>query len=101
VLVGRDEFLIINEVRNVSRRPGHFDLHKGDRRLIERSAVVLGFKPVGTFHSHVASDPIPSRGDVEGADPGELMLILDATTDAIALWRIGKKRATAMAYRLV
>jgi proteasome lid subunit RPN8/RPN11 len=102
LIVGNDcGCLSLVEVRNISRRKGTFQLHRGDWRAVDAASVRLGWKVVGTFHSHVASDPVPSRGDVAGAISGHLMLIIDTTARCIALWRIRGTLASKQAYRLL
>ena len=84
-------------------RLGSSCLHRGDWRAIERSADHLGLEMAGTFHSHVASEPIPGGGDIRGAHEGDLMLILDPASSCpkVALWRIGRGKAYPVACELL
>jgi proteasome lid subunit RPN8/RPN11 len=100
VIVGNREFLSLVEIRNVSRLYGSFQLHRGDWRKMERACNALGMEIVGTFHSHIASDPIPSRGDIRGAINGHLMLILDATGRKSALWQVRRGKAIAQEFEV-
>jgi proteasome lid subunit RPN8/RPN11 len=100
LLVDNGTFLSLVETRNVSRRYGSFQLHRGDWGKVERAAHALGWEVVGTFHSHIASDPIPSRGDIEGAMDGHLMLILDATGRTFDLWQIRRGKAHKRTYEV-
>jgi proteasome lid subunit RPN8/RPN11 len=96
LIVGAGRFLSLIEVRNTARRLGSFQLHLGDWRKVKQACKTLGLSVSGTFHSHVASDAIPSRGDIEGANDGDLMLILDATGMEFALWRIKGRKAVKL-----
>ena len=91
VLVAKGRFLFLVETRNAETRLGSFKINRREFLALVRNARGLGCKVVGTFHSHVASDPIPSSGDLQGANAGELMLILDPTGRRVAIWRIETK----------
>ncbi len=101
VIVSNGGFLSLIEIRNTAKRVGSFRLHRGDWHKVERACEILGFKVAGTFHSHVASDPIPGRGDIEGANHGQLMLILDATQGTFALWAIRRGKAIRQTHTLL
>jgi len=93
LLVDSGTFLWLVELRNTSRRPGSFALHRGDWASARRAAKSLGFTIAGTFHSHIVSAPVPSPGDIRGAIDGELMLILDTVNRKVRLWRIARGKA--------
>jgi proteasome lid subunit RPN8/RPN11 len=87
-------YLSLIELRNTSRRPGSFQLHRGEWHKVEKACAVLGLRVAGSFHSHVVSDATPSNGDIRGATDGDLMLIFDAIGQAVRLWKIQKGKAS-------
>jgi len=100
IIVDNGVFLSLVETRNIRKRPLGFIIHGGDWNRIGRAAGALGWEFAGTFHSHVVSAPVPSRGDLAGAIEGHLMLILDASEHTFALWRIRRGKAFRLACRL-
>src|SRR4051794_25437894 len=96
LLVDHGGLVTLVETRNKSRRAGSFWIHPIDWKAIERAAALLGSRVVGTFHSHLASDPVPGNGDIRGAVHGHAMVIVNATTGELRAWRIRSGRA----YRL-
>jgi proteasome lid subunit RPN8/RPN11 len=99
LLVDHGGLVALVETRNKSRRSGSFWIHPVDWKNVERAAGVLGSRVVGTFHSHVASDPVPGTGDIRGALPGHAMVIVDATTGELRAWRIRRGRAYRLRHR--
>ena len=99
LLVDHGGLVILVETRNKSGRAGSFWIHPADWKAIDGAAALLGSRVVGTFHSHLASDPIPGNGDIRGAVDGHAMVILDATTGELRAWRIRKSRAYRLRYR--
>ena len=99
LLVDHGGLVTLIETRNKSKRPCSFSIHSGDRKSIGQAAARLGSRVVGTFHSHLASDPIPGKGDLNGAVDGQVMVIVDATTGELRTWRIRKGRAYRLQHR--
>ena len=101
LLVDHGGLVTLVETRNKSTRPLSFWIHPADWKAIERAAVRLGSRVVGTFHSHMASDPAPGAGDIRGAVHGHAMVILDAATGDLRAWRIRKGRAFRLRHRFL
>jgi proteasome lid subunit RPN8/RPN11 len=99
LLVDHGGLVTLVETRNKSARPGSFWIHPTDWKKVERAAALLGSRVVGTFHSHLASDPVPGSGDIRGAVQGHAMVILDATSGELRAWRIRKSRAYRLRHR--
>jgi proteasome lid subunit RPN8/RPN11 len=100
LLVDSGTFLWLVEIRNTSKSPASFVLHRGDWAATERASKRLGFTIAGTFHSHIVSAPIPGEGDIRGAIDGELMLIFDAISSEVRLWRIRRGKARHVAHEI-
>ena len=49
---------------NRSKEPCSFWIGRQDWRRVEKAAVTLGSRVVGTYHSHVVSHPVPGAGDL-------------------------------------
>ena len=88
ILFGRPNgFLDLKPLSNTSERPAAFRMDSHELR--EAKVQLKGEKCpfLGTYHSHVRGYPYPSKGDMKAARPGELMLILDANSSSLGLWR--------------
>jgi proteasome lid subunit RPN8/RPN11 len=99
LLVDHGGLVVFVETRNKSRRGGSFWIHPADWKNVERAAGVLGSRVVGTFHSHLASEPVPGPRDIQGAPSGHAMVIVDATTGELRAWRIRKGRPYRLRHR--
>jgi len=86
---------------NRSKEPCSFWIGRQDWRRVEKAAVTLGSRVVGTFHSHVASHPAPGPGDIRGAIGGQIMIIIDSINGEIRAWRIRRRRAFPMKHTVV
>ena len=93
MLVSHGGIIGLCELRNLSRRRGHFELRIADIRAATRAATTIGSEVVGTWHSHVVSEARPSPGDIADAQDGSLMLIIDTISREAALWRLRSQRA--------
>jgi len=89
------------ETRNQSKRAMSFWIHHRDWNLVERATTALGSKIVGTFHSHVVSDPVPAESDIRGARSGDIMIIIDSLNGEVRAWRIRGRRAFRMKHQVV
>jgi proteasome lid subunit RPN8/RPN11 len=101
VLVSHGGVLGLYELRNVSRRRGHFELRVADIRSARSAAAQLGSAVVGTWHSHVVSEACPSPGDIADAQEGSLLLIIDTIGREAALWRVRGHRAYSLRFDVV
>ena len=79
-------------VRNASRQIGSFFITASDLKTVARAARRLGYKVVGTFHSHPISDAKPGYTDCRAGVPGRLMLVIDCIGREARLWRIMRNR---------
>ena len=102
VLVSHGDVISLVELPNVSRRRGRFDLRRDHIKAVALAARRLGARLVGTFHSHVASEAKPGRGDLaEAQQDGSLMLIIDTIAREALLWRIRGARAYKVRHEVV
>jgi proteasome lid subunit RPN8/RPN11 len=101
LLIDNGCFLQMKETRNISQRRGSFLLDQREINSIRKASKTLDLEVVGTFHSHPFSPAEPGKADIEGANTGSLMLILDATDKDVRLWRIQNDRAYAMRFEWV
>jgi proteasome lid subunit RPN8/RPN11 len=101
LLVDNGYFLELVPIRNRARRPGRFVLDGPRTRASVRATRQLGWRVVGTFHSHPWSTAEPGAGDIAGALRGSLMLVVDCIEGHAKLWRIGKNTARAVGFDAV
>ena len=101
LIVDNGYFLELVRLKNKTRRIGGFSFYKNEVKEIEKAVQKIGNKIVGTFHSHIISAPEPGRGDIEGAEEGALMLIIDAEEETSMLWRIRRGKAQRLNFRQI
>ena len=101
LLVDNGFFLEILQVKNKSRRPGHFEFYSREIDLIEKAVKRLNHEIVGTFHSHPFSSAEPGNSDIENSIEGEIMLIIDASQKALGLWKVTSKKKTKLRFNLL
>jgi proteasome lid subunit RPN8/RPN11 len=101
VLVSHGGVLALVELKNVSRRRGHFQLRVADITATERAARQLESSVVGTWHSHVVSEARPSPGDLESARENSLLLIIDTIGREALLWRVRRKRGHRVGFQVI
>lgn len=88
ILFGRpDGSLDLKPLSNTSERPSAYRMDSNELREAKVQLKGEKFPFLGTYHSHVRGYPYPSKGDMKSASPGELMLILDANSFSLGLWR--------------
>lgn len=101
LLIDNGYFLQMRETRNLSRKQGSFVLDFREINMIRRSSERLGLKVAGTFHSHISWFAKPGEADIQGADDGALMLVMDTMDKDVKLWRIRNNRACAVTFELI
>ena len=83
---------------NRSDHPGSFEMKWADVHEVARSLAGSSARVVAVFHSHVASEAVPSPGDLRKGPTTLLNLIYDVCGRTARLWRIksesGQRRAT-------
>ena len=94
VLVANGRCLELIRMRNLSKRPGSFQLSLRRARKLGKAAHRIDHRLVGTFHSHPVSSAEPGASDIAGAFKGQLMLIISCWDKESKLWRIHKSKAT-------
>ena len=85
---------------NKSKEPCSFWIGRRDWSRVEKAAVILGSRVVGTFHSHVVSYAVPGPGDIRGAVSGHVMVIIDGTNGEVRAWRIRRRRAFRLQHEM-
>jgi proteasome lid subunit RPN8/RPN11 len=88
-------------IRNRARRPGRWVFDGPQVRAIQPAVEQLGWRIVGTWHSHPVSTARPSPGDIAGAFEGDLMLLIDCVERDAKLWRVGKTTAREIRFDAV
>ena|SRR6185295_4006905 len=101
VLVSHGGVLSLVELKNVSRRRGHFEIRLADIRAKGRAAKQIGSSVVGTWHSHIVSEARPGPGDLESARENSLMLIIDTIGREALLWRVRRKRGHRVGFEVI
>jgi proteasome lid subunit RPN8/RPN11 len=84
---------------NADPGPDRFTLDPSEQFGAIQDAEARGWAIVGSFHSHPAGEPIPSRADLEGGgDPGWVNFIVGVEMGAIAVraYRYRDGAATAI-----
>lgn len=92
VIVDCDYVLRLVRVRNASRRIGHSEIKLSDYQTVVKAARRLGYKVIGSFHSHPISDAKPGYSDCRADASGRLLLIIDCIGREARLWRIMRNR---------
>ena len=92
VIVDSSWMLELVRLPNRTQRRGGFRLLEEDWKPVAHSARRLGHRIVGSFHSHPAYLAKPGTGDIQGAEIGSLMLVIDCIGREAGLWRIGRNR---------
>lgn len=60
---------------------------------LERQCACAGLQVLGFYHSHPASDAVPSPLDIELASPGYVYLIVNAIRGELRCWRLRDDRS--------
>ena len=83
VLLGRDRSVTdAVRTRNLADRPTRFEVDPQDHINARREARGRGLDVVGFYHSHPASEPVPSETDrAEAAYPNHLYLIVGLASE--------------------
>ena len=100
LLIDTGVHLSFIQTRNASARAGSFAFSPPEVRRIEAATKVLGYKVVGTFHSHPVGFPIPGKSDICHAVDDDLMFLFDCIGRDGQLWKIksGKARRLKFAF---
>ena len=76
---------------NRSSNAGSFQIDRTELQRVRREIRERGKHPIGTFHSHPISEPIPGKGDLAGVAANSLCLIYDVCGRTAKLWKIVKR----------
>ena len=76
---------------NRSSNAGSFQIERTELQRARREIRERGKHPIGTFHSHPISEPIPGKGDMVGAAINSFCLIYDVCGRTAKLWKIAKR----------
>ena len=78
-------------LNNRSANAESFQIEPTELRHERREIRERSMHPIGTFHSHPISEPIPGKGDMLGAAINSLCLICDVCGRTAKLWKIVKR----------
>jgi proteasome lid subunit RPN8/RPN11 len=90
VLVGADQRLRLHFLRNQSSESWSFEISNVDIKDAREKAGLNGERLIGLFHSHIASEAIPSSGDLAKTPMRYLQLIYDICGRNVRMWRVKK-----------
>lgn len=78
------------EMANAAASTVTYRFHTVDQLGLWREMDARGEDPLVIYHSHTASEPVPSRMDVEcGREPGAVYVIVSTRFDSVRAWRFG------------
>jgi proteasome lid subunit RPN8/RPN11 len=97
LLFDNGRYIELVEIENISTDICRFVLAPAAVDASIEESLALGRTFIGTFHSHLASDPVPGDTDIECA-LGEIMLIIDSCDGHMRLWRIERDTAREIAF---
>ena len=99
-IIGTGKHLALKFMKNYSKRPGSFEIKLTELREVRRNLKNTKSRIFGYFHSHVVSEPIPSKRDIAEAPVNSLMLIYDICGREVALYRVlGTRKAKSVSQR--
>ena len=101
LLISDGYFLRLVCVPNKAKGPLSFEMSLRRARKIKKAARLVNLRLVGAFHSHPISGSEPGDSDIENAQRGMLMLIIDCENQKTALWRIKKRKAVAVSLHVI
>jgi proteasome lid subunit RPN8/RPN11 len=90
VLAGANNKLRFHFLRNLSPESWSFEISKADIKDAREKAIQNDERVIGLFHSHIASEAIPSSGDLAKTPMRYLQLIYDICGLNVRLWRVKK-----------
>ncbi len=87
-IVSTGKLLYLEFMKNYSDQSGSFKILLAELCELRRKLKNTNKRIFGNFHSHVVSEPIPSKRDVDEAPINSLMLIYDTCGRKSALYRV-------------
>ncbi len=91
-IVGLKNCLSLEFMNNHSLCPGAFKIKRIEITNLRKKLKSPKRRIFGYFHSHVVSEPTPSKRDIEGAPINSLMLIYDVCGREAALYRVVREK---------
>jgi len=87
-------------IKNTADRPYRYEMAWGALRRVKAVLMGKGERLMGTFHSHPLGMAKLSRGDRVACSLRASMLVYDVCGREAALWRVAKRGARRVAYRV-
>ena len=100
VFAGANNKLRLHFLRNLSPESWSFEISNTDIKDAREKAIQNGERVIGLFHSHIASEAIPSPGDIVKSPMSYLQLIYDICGRNVRMWRIKKVDGEKMSFEV-